>query len=217
MKVTAAAAVASLGMASAFVTPGAFRATTSSLNKAAASTTPLSMSAVDGMIGVSTEAGGGVFDPLDLAELHSINPLVNPHPKWLQEAEIKHCRICMLAFVGIWVAQAGLQFPGLGYEAVPWYDQFNEFASKNPGGLAQLMLFFAVAEGATYCGDMWSGGGDRDAGDLGLYLKKPSQAEVDKLRLQELKNGRLAMLSVAACASEHWITGSVPYLTGQGY
>lgn len=35
------------------------------------------------------------------------------------------------------------------------------------------MLFFAVAEGATYCGDMWSGGGDRDAGDLGLYLKKP--------------------------------------------
>lgn len=22
--------------------------------------------------------------------------------QWLQEAEIKHCRICMLAFVGIW-------------------------------------------------------------------------------------------------------------------
>lgn len=35
------------------------------------------------------------------------------------------------------------------------------------------MLFFAVAEGVTYPGDMWSGGGDRDAGDLGLYLKKP--------------------------------------------
>lgn len=33
MKVTAAAAVASLGMASAFVTPGAFRAPTASLNK----------------------------------------------------------------------------------------------------------------------------------------------------------------------------------------
>lgn len=37
----------------------------------------------------------------------------------------------------------------------------------------QLMLFFTVAEGTNYCGDMWSGGGDRDAGDLGLYLKKP--------------------------------------------
>ncbi|CAM9168290.1 unnamed protein product [Ectocarpus sp. 8 AP-2014] len=216
MKVTAAAAVCSLGMASAFVTPGAFRAPTASLSKAS-SKTPLSMSAVDGEVGVSLEAGGAVFDPLGLAELHSINPLVNPHPKWLQESEIKHCRICMLAFVGIWAAQSGFVFPGLGYEAVPWYDQFHEFASKNPGGLAQLMLFFAVAEGATYCGDFWSGGGEREAGDLGLYLKKPAKAAVEKLRLQELKNGRLAMISVAACASEHWIKGAVPFLEGQGY
>lgn len=37
----------------------------------------------------------------------------------------------------------------------------------------QLMLFFAVAEGNFYCGEFWSGGGDREAGDLGLYLKKP--------------------------------------------
>ncbi|CAN0062726.1 unnamed protein product, partial [Hapterophycus canaliculatus] len=106
--------------------------------QAASSKTSLSMSSADGMIGVSTEAGGSVFDPLGLAELHKINPDVNPHPKWLQEAEIKHCRICMLAFVGIATAQAGLHFPGLGYEAVPWYEQFNEFASKNPGGLAQV-------------------------------------------------------------------------------
>ena len=35
-------------------------------------------------------------------------------------------------------AQAGAIFPGLGYEVVPWYDQFNEFASKNPEGLAQV-------------------------------------------------------------------------------
>ncbi|CAN0090003.1 unnamed protein product, partial [Sphacelaria rigidula] len=114
-------------------------------------------------------------------------------------------------------AQAGIFFPGLGYEAVPWYDQFNEFASKNPGGLAQLMLFYAVAEGATYCGDFWSGGGDREAGDLGLYLKKPDEKKLNELRLQELKNGRLAMIAVAACASEHWIPGAVPGLMGQGY
>lgn len=43
--------------------------------------TTTSMSSVDGMIGVSTETGGKVFDPLGLAELHAINPLVNPHPK----------------------------------------------------------------------------------------------------------------------------------------
>lgn len=48
--------------------------------------------------------------------------------------------LCTFSFMlfGLAVAQAGLHFPGLGYEAVPWYDQFNEFASKNPGGLAQV-------------------------------------------------------------------------------
>lgn len=39
------------------------------------------MSSVDGMVGVSYEAGGEVFDPLGLAELHTIAPLVQPHPK----------------------------------------------------------------------------------------------------------------------------------------
>lgn len=43
--------------------------------------TTTSMSSADGLVGVSTEVGGKVFDPLGLAELHSINPLVNPHPK----------------------------------------------------------------------------------------------------------------------------------------
>lgn len=43
-------------------------------------TTPV-MSAVDDWVGVSYETGGVVFDPLGLAELHSVAPLVQPHPK----------------------------------------------------------------------------------------------------------------------------------------
>jgi hypothetical protein len=35
------------------------------------------------------------------------------------------------------------------------------------------------------------------------------------LRLQELKNGRLAMIALAAYTSEHWIPGSVPFLPGK--
>lgn len=40
--------------------------------------------------------------PIDLTlHLHPPPPLLTGL-QWLQEAEIKHCRICMLAFVGIW-------------------------------------------------------------------------------------------------------------------
>lgn len=46
-----------------------------------ASKSVTSMSGVDGMVGVSNELGGKVFDPLGLAELHSIAPLIQPHPK----------------------------------------------------------------------------------------------------------------------------------------
>ncbi|CAM9503408.1 unnamed protein product [Ascophyllum nodosum] len=199
-------------MTSAFMAPAAFRPTSSSLKA-----TTTSMSSMDGQIGISNEAGNKVFDPLGLAELHKINPDVNPHPKWLQESELKHGRICMLAFVGIITAQLGIYFPGLGYEAVPWYQQFDEFVAKNPVGLLQLVLFFAVMEGYYYPGDFWSGGGEREAGDYGLYLKKPTQEKLDQLRLSELKNGRLAIFAVAAFASEHWISGSVPALSGQGF
>ena len=36
---------------------------------------------------------------------------------------------------------------------------------------------------------------------------------MDKMRLSELKNGRLAMIAMAAFFSEHQIDGSVPFLS----
>ncbi|CAM9167840.1 unnamed protein product [Choristocarpus tenellus] len=176
------------------------------------------MSGIESMPGGdSYETGGKLFDPLGLAEWHKLNNLVSPHPKWLREAEIKHGRICMLAFVGIAVAQAGLIFPGLDYQPTAWYDSFGEFASKNPSGLAQVIAFIGLMEGVNYPGEFWTGGGEREAGDLGWYLKKPDDKKLAELKVNELKNGRLAMISVAACASEHWIEGAVPLLQGQGY
>ncbi|CAM9958621.1 unnamed protein product [Discosporangium mesarthrocarpum] len=214
MKFSAAAFAASFGMANAFMAPTPLR---SAAGLTAPAKSSLSMSSVDDMIGVSYEVGDKVFDPLGLAELHKVNNFVNPHPKWLREAEIKHGRICMLAFVGIAVAQAGLFFPGLDYEATSWYDNFGMFASKNPSGLAQIIAFIGAMEGMNYPGEFWTGGGDREAGDLGWYLKKPDEKTLNTLKLQELKNGRLAMISVAAVTSEHWIEGAVPLLSGQGY
>jgi hypothetical protein len=68
------------------------------------------------MVGASIEAGGKVFDPLGVLQIHSINPNVLPHPKWWRESELKHCRIAMLASVGAFASQFGLTIPG--YTAV---------------------------------------------------------------------------------------------------
>lgn len=77
-----------------------------------ATTTSMS-SSCDGMIGVSTEAGGKVFDPLGLAELHKINPLVNPHPKVCEPWFGRFCA-CLAASMYIVVAQALLFRSGGG-------------------------------------------------------------------------------------------------------
>ena len=47
------------------------------------------------MVGASVEAGGKVYDPIGMLKLHTINSDVFPHPKWLRESELKHCRIAV--------------------------------------------------------------------------------------------------------------------------
>ena len=81
-----------------------------SMRSAPASTSGLFMSGK--LVGASVEAGGEIYDPLDLLKLHDIAPTVFPHPKWLRESELKHCRIAMLAAIGAFSAQYGLVIPG---------------------------------------------------------------------------------------------------------
>ena len=47
---------------------------------------------------------GTIYDPLNLASTYDNN--------WLREAEIKHGRVCMLAFAGYVANDAGIKFPG---------------------------------------------------------------------------------------------------------
>ncbi|KAJ1433795.1 chlorophyll a/b-binding protein domain-containing protein [Ochromonadaceae sp. CCMP2298] len=178
-----------------------------------------SLRMADEMVGASIEVNGGkVYDPLGLLVIHEINPGVLPHPKWLREAELKHCRICMLASVGAFTGQWGLTLPG--YTAVPDPVQnLNQFVTNYPAGFAQIIMSIAIIEGHFFSGDFWFGKGDRAAGDMGYdplgLSKKKTPAQVAQLQLQELKNGRLAMIAMAAYTSEHWIPGSVPFLPGK--
>ena len=63
------------------------------------------------------------------------------------------------------------------------------------------------------------GESDREAGDYGLdplsFLKGKSEDEVNRMKLRELKNGRLAMLAFAGVVTQAGLgdaTQSFPYL-----
>lgn len=153
-----------------------------------------------------------------MLKLHDVNSEVFPHPKWLRESELKHCRIAMLASIGAFSAQFGLVIPG--YTAYPDpVANLNEYFVNQPFGFAQILLSIGLIEGASDPSAFWTGKGDREAGNLGYdplgFYKNKSQEQKDKLLLNELKNGRLAMIAMAAYTSEHWIPGSVPFIPGK--
>lgn len=170
------------------------------------------------MVGASEELGGKVYDPLGLLSIHEINPGVLPHAQWYRESELKHCRIAMLASVGAFTGQYGLAIPGYTPVSDP-VENLNKFILDWPLGFAQIILSIAVIEGNFFPEGFWFGKGSREAGDWGYdplnFFKGKTDAQKDKLRLQELKNGRLAMMAMAAYTSEHWIPGSVPFIPGQ--
>ena len=95
-----------------------------------------------------------MWDPLSLGTLSTkINgehSSVMPDVKWLREAEIKHSRGAMLAFVGTCFAANGITFPGeMGgyhYEAASWADGLSSAMATNPFGMAQLFISIGLVE-----------------------------------------------------------------------
>jgi len=174
------------------------------------------------MVGADVEMGEGPWDPMGFSKLYDRNfdfnnVMVYPHVQWLREAEIKHGRVCMLAFVGM-VVQQFVQIPGYPAEpdwtkalALCYQDKFSTI------GIVQISVFTMLVEGRWFPEGAWLGQMEREPGDLGfdpLKLTKKPGFDLEKAQLKELKNGRLAMIGVASMAANHAIPGSVPFLTG---
>lgn len=125
------------------------------------------------------------FDPLGLSELMDI--------KWLQESEIKHGRICMLAFLGMLV-QEFFHLPNEMYSNPVATEAFFQVPSA---AIWQIFLFCGLCEMVLHKGkvaytEMFTG--DAVPGELGF---NPMGLKFDnRMRLAELKNGRLAMCGV---------------------
>lgn len=198
MKVVAAITLC-LGAASAF-------APSASVSRSATAV-PASL---DGTFGTGPETGNKC-PPLG-------NFLADATPgglKWFQNAEIKHCRIAMVATIGYMVQKLGIHMPlYLGPESGdPWYLSTSTgvtFADVSkaapldaiqmvpPAGWLQIFICAGIFESVAYA-RQWNQNreipGDYGYDPLG-FTKRPDgwdSQELKDLRIKEIKNGRLAM------------------------
>jgi Chlorophyll A-B binding protein len=119
------------------------------------------------------------FDPLRFSDYFPMD--------YLREAEIKHCRICMLAAVGyVFVDLGNVIHPlGTGLSSAAAHDVL-----AAQGVMGNMLVFFCLAEMVSYIGvaEMLQGSG-RKPGYFGIgtwYLKGKSEEEVKKLEYNEI-------------------------------
>lgn len=139
-------------------------------------------------------AGDVGFDPLGLSNIDDVG--IDLY--WLREAEIKHARVAMLATVGF--VQVEFFGPAPGCEAATvkcQTDAFWQIWNSHPQYIAAALVLITIIE--MISGIATTSGresGDRAPGNFGLdplgYMKgDPAKAE--RLKAQEIANGRLAM------------------------
>lgn len=150
------------------------------------------------------------FDPLRFSDFASMD--------FLREAEIKHGRICMLAWTGFVAVDMGFHiypFPEAyqGLSSVTAHDALVE-----QGAMSQIFLWISLIEvfGSIALMQMMEGSG-REAGDFGFdplgFLKGKSEEEKNEMKLKELTHGRLAMMAFSGVVTQAVLTqGPFPYV-----
>ena len=149
------------------------------------------------------------FDPFRFSDFVPVD--------FLREAELKHGRICMMAWLGFVSVDMGMRVlpipEGLeGLTAVSAHD-----AAVEQGGLSQMLLWFSLAEvfDLVAINQMLEGSG-RAPGDFGLdggMLKGKSEAQIEDMKLKEITHCRLAMMAFSGVVTQAVLTqGPFPYV-----
>jgi len=193
--------------------------------------------AIDEAFGVSVETGGKC-PPLGRKILEDTKPQAL---KWFQNAELKHGRISMVAVIGFMVQKFGVHFPlylgPTGSNAwnpvsdQAWYLSktagvtFSDIASASPldavgmvpiAGWVQIFFVAGWFESLAY-ERQWNQEnaipGDYGYDPLGFTKREGGwdSKELKSLRLKEIKNGRVAMLTIAAWVADEAIPGAFPF------
>jgi len=167
----------------------------------------------------------GAWDPLQLSILgKNVDTFPNmfPDQQFVKEAEIKHGRMSMLAWSGIWATHVGglglgMHIPGMPVEP-DWTKAFDVLSQEQPALVASVIVFIAIAEGESvgHSGDNFRGKGTKVPGDFGLdpvgMKTKLSAEEYERYTQVEMTQGRAAMLGMASMFAFESIPGSVPFM-----
>lgn len=148
-------------------------------------------------------AGNVGFDPMGLSTPQNI--------KWMREAELKHGRMCMLAWTGYVTVDLGFTFPGERYTSLTSYTAHDALATKE--------LFFALLLVGTFetigfkqIYDMMDGNTDREGGDFGFDPLMLLKGNEEKYKLAEITHARAAMLAFSAVITQ----SALPSFAGYG-
>uniref|UniRef100_A0A0G4HMN0 Uncharacterized protein n=1 Tax=Chromera velia CCMP2878 TaxID=1169474 RepID=A0A0G4HMN0_9ALVE len=149
-------------------------------------------------------AGDKGFDPLFLSEYYDL-----PTMKIFREAELKHGRVAMMAFLGL-LLQNILRLPGAPSEANPVYALFK----TNPQWVALLFITVGILENIGYKGEMdsiiWFKGKlkDRKPGDMGAEkLDFLNLAQKENAEAQEVEHCRAAMVGTIGLLLQYIASG----------
>jgi len=148
------------------------------------------------------------FDPVGFAERSPESLL------WFREAELKHCRVSMLAVLGFVVPEF-VRVPGeqFSFEAIP---RVIDAHDKLPQSMIQIFGWISFLEACSWAAVANMNEFDRKPGDFGFDPLKlyPTDPEKQKeMQLKELKNGRLAMVAIGGMVHGAIVTGhGFPYL-----
>mmetsp|Transcript_14232 Transcript_14232/g.41763 ORF Transcript_14232/g.41763 Transcript_14232/m.41763 type:complete len:232 (-) Transcript_14232:370-1065(-) len=197
---------------------------------------PAKMAAVDEAFGVSVETGNKC-PPLGAWILEDASP---DAMKWFQNAEIKHGRIAMVATIGFMVQKFGVHFPlylgptgsncfhpesdtawllssttGVTFSDIAHAAPLDAIKMVPAAGWAQVFAAAGWFESVAFY-RQWSKEnsipGDYGYDPLGFTKREGGfdSDELKSLRLKEIKNGRVAMMTMAAWVSNEAIPGALP-------
>jgi len=154
-----------------------------------------------------TYAGDVGFDPWGFSSAYNI--------KYMREAELKHGRICMLAFIGYIGVDNGFYAPGAPHvSSLAAHD-----VCTKSGHMLFLLFVVGLLESLGYAAiqEMLSGETDREPGDYGFdpmgYLTDATPERKMRLQQYEVVHGRAAMLAFSGMVTASAMFGKpFPYI-----